>query len=199
MADWLEQEMQMAAAAIRQPHRDRLRALGCMGNKVAQLASHFPPFGTMRVQRRKGDLYEPCEAGTNALIMPVCWPEVHTGLISPSITLWRTLDLIAFRADRPAHWLWRTGNGWALGGGALENWQGEPVVAVATPLDWLRAGGEALCVLDWSDDSPVWPKLRCVSAIHASDDLLARRLAQAIDRTTHRPTITVSEVLRHAA
>ena len=198
MADWLYNEMQAAAGNIRQPHLDRLRALGCANSALAKVALDYPAFGAMKVQPISGGLYEPCEVGHPALILPVCYPSHHAGLITPTITLWPVLDLIAFRADNPANWLWRTGHGWALGADTLESWQGQPVPVVATPLDWLRAGGDAVCVLDWQDDSPAWPLLRCLPEIRASDDLLARKLGQAIARNTPRPRIMV-EALRHAA
>jgi len=152
----------------------------------------------MRLQPRSGALYEPCEAGRPALIVPVCVPIHGTGLFGQPITLWKPLDLIAFRADHPASWRWRIGQGWALGADGVEHWEGQPIRAVATPLDWLRAGGDAFCLLDWADDSPAWPLLRCVAHIVASDDLLAQKLAKAIDRNAARPRITV-EALRHAA
>jgi len=190
--------MRAAARLVRQPHLDRLRALGCTGTALARLGEHHAPYGTMRIAARTGGFYEPCAAGQPALIVPVCWPEHHEGLITPLITLWPIIDLIAVRADYPANWLWRTGTAWALGGHLLEDWQGEPVPVVATPLDWLRAAGGAVCVLDWADNSPAWPILRRLPHIVASDDLLARRLAQAIDRTAPRPLISVGG-RRHAA
>lgn len=198
MADWLYDEMQVAACNIRQPHLDRLRVLGCTHAAMARAARDYPAFGVMKVQPISGGLYEPCEAGHLALILPVCCPSHHVGLVTPTITLWPVLDLIAFRADNPANWLWRTGHGWALGADTLENWQGQPVPVVATPLDWLRAGGDAVCVLDWQDDSPAWPLLRCIPEIVTQRDFFSRKLAQAIARNTPLPRITV-EALRHAA
>jgi hypothetical protein len=173
MVDWLYDEMQVAAGNIRQPHLDRLRALGCTHAALARVASDYPAFGAMKVQPISGGLYEPCEAGHPALILPVCCPSHHAGLVTPTITLWPVLDLIAFRADNPANWLWRTGHGWAL-------------------------GGDAVCVLDWQDDSPAWPLLRCIPEIVTHRDFFSRKLAQAIARSTPLPRITV-EALRHAA
>ena len=196
MSDWPRNEMDAAVEGVRQPHLERLKALGCLTG-VARIGAIHQPFGVGHIRPCSDKLYEPDEAGMAAMIVPVCWPE-HFEAFGEIVTLWPMLDLIAFQTNRPATWYWRTGNGWALGGHRLEDWRGEPVPVVATPLDWLRTGGEAVCVLDWADASPVWPLLRMVGELVVHDDLLARKLLGAIDRTSPRPRITV-EGRRRAA
>lgn len=196
MADWLYEEMDAAVRAVRQPHLARLKTLGCLSG-VARIGAIHPPFGVGHIRPCSDNLYEPDDAGVPAMIVPVCWPD-NSNVFGQIFTLWPVHDLIAFQTSRPASWHWRTGNGWALGGHLLEDWQGEPVPVVATPLDWLRAGGEATCVLDWADDSPAWPLLRMAGELVVSDDLFARKLSATIERTTPRPRIIV-EASRHAA
>ena len=70
-------------------------------------------------------------------------------------------DVVAISSARRDEWALLTGMGWALG---LDRFEaaatriavhGERVRLrlLATPLDWLAAGGEGLCVLDWRADA----------------------------------------------
>jgi hypothetical protein len=200
MTDYLERELALAAGAVRQKHLARLQALGVDLSAVAHLGATYTPFGVARAEKRSGGLYEPAESGTPVLVMPVMVADWREGLFGP-ICLYAPVDLIAIETTRPASWAWRTGNGWALGADRIDHWEGEPLLMVATPLDWLARGGEAVCVLDWSATSPAWPLLRQMSELVA-DDLLAARLAAAIDRTAHRPKFIRPEQKRgmpHAA
>lgn len=68
----------------------------------------------------------------------------------------KLIDTVAWRADNPAQWWLRTGNGLILGADELErvSWTTLPCYFVATPAAWRRAyrGGDgtaAICILDW--------------------------------------------------
>ena len=174
-AAWLEEEAKSAARNLTRRHLERLLALGC--RKAAQLGINHVPFGVMDITVDRDKLYEPSgdSSGKGALIVPVCWP---------------VIDLVALYLDDPKTWYWRTGAAWALGSHLLEHWQGEPVPMVSTPLDWLRAGGEAACVLDWSARSPAWPLLRNARMIEVDDRELGKRLLDSITRSVPRPKIS---------
>ncbi len=144
-------------------------------------------FGVMRVQGLSGGLYQPDPEGVSSVIMPVVTPEYHDGVFGEAIILRPIVDLIAFQTNAPARWLWRTGNAWALGSHLLAGPTGEPTHIVATPLEWMNAGGDAVCLLDWSDQSPAWAYLRTVPDLIVDNDMLAARLAAGIDRATPRP------------
>ncbi|WP_298196587.1 hypothetical protein [Novosphingobium sp.] len=188
-AAWLEKEAEAAARNVTRRHVDRLLALGC--RKAAQLGVNHVPFGVMHVTPGKDRIYQPSEdtSGNMALIVPACWPVDEPGFNVEWRTRWPVIDLIALYLDQPSAWYWRRGTAWALGGHLLEHWQGEPLPIVATPLDWLRAGGEAVCLLDWSPKSPAWPLLRMVREVELEDDLLGKRLLDMLARTAPRPTI----------
>jgi len=93
------------------------------------------------------------------------------------------MDLLALRTSSPGAWLWRVGGGWALGISSLCDPGGEPVTVVATPLDWLAHGGKAACILDWSDNSPVWSALRAGPSLIVDDEVLRNRISPALRRT----------------
>lgn len=71
------------------------------------------------------------------------------------------VDVVAVSSTCRDEWALRTGLGWALGAGAIDEVHkvlasdmGEKKKRVrlrlhATPFDWLAAGGDGLCVLDW--------------------------------------------------
>lgn len=67
------------------------------------------------------------------------------------------IDVVALASHVRDEWSLRTGLGWALGMDAIDDAQAalardEKRIRVrlhATPFDWLAAGGDGLCVLDW--------------------------------------------------
>lgn len=190
----LAAELAYASDAMKAGHIARLRALRAWHDPFATSGIHGHPLGVARVLWRSGGIYEPDESGDLAVILPVGWPASGT-LTAPH---WYLVDLVAFCPASPDRWALRTGNGWALGGHMLEHWEGDPVAIVETPLDWLRAGADAVCVLDWANASQAWPLLRMVSELVVGDHPFARKLAAAIDRTAPRPRLSV-EGRRHAA
>jgi hypothetical protein len=109
-------------------------------------------FGVGRAQLRGDGLFEPDPNGVPVVVQPVIVAERELG--DPGIA-----DLIAWRSSDPSRWWWRMGAGWVLGEHLMED-RGEPVLCVETALAWLKSGGAALCVLDWSAPPQFWSALR---------------------------------------
>jgi hypothetical protein len=67
------------------------------------------------------------------------------------------IDVAALASHARNEWALRTGLGWALGMDLIDDAHRELVCGAkrlrlrlhATPFDWLAAGGDGLCVLDW--------------------------------------------------
>ncbi|MGE4324254.1 MAG: hypothetical protein AB7E60_14660 [Sphingobium sp.] len=179
----LNGEMLTAAGRVRQPHIDRLLALGVPGVVIATLGGHQIPFGVGTVERMERGLYQPGD-GPLHVLSPVC----EAGEI---------IDIIAWRSDAPGNWAWRTGLGWALGTDMLlPRWDDDPVQLHATPLDWLRAGGTGMCILDW--EAPELGDLHALEAIEA-DEWTAQRLTRALSKPRRIPTIIKRKEVRRAA
>ena len=177
-------EAEAAIARVRQPHIDRLLALGVPREALATLGARQIPFGVCRVERIERGLYQPGDGPLHVL--------------SPVYAAGDVIDIVAWRSDQPMNWAWRTGLGWALGADELHRdyWPGDaPLTVHATPLDWLRAGGTGLCVLDWEADE--LETLRGVQAIEAND-WIATRLLRTLSKPRRLPAIVRREV-RYAA
>lgn len=174
------------------PHLSRLPALGCPLSAIARLGQFQPPVGMVRALWGRGGLWQPDEAGERMLVVPVTvaggferWGEwIETRDI---------IDLIVFRSRQPQRWAWRTGTAWALGEKLLED-RGEPVPIVSTPLGWLAAAGEAVCILDWSASSPAWAALRHGPNLICDSDHLRQRLHRAMMASVRLPEMTVQSV-----
>lgn len=186
MADWLQEEMQTAVRGVRQAHIDRILALGVHREPFCRLGMTQPQFGVMSVRALSDGLYEPDQDGGAAVIIPVMVVERLETILGP-IDLPCLVDLIAFQTANPARWQWRIGTGWALGSHLLTEPDSDAVEIVATPLEWMSAGGNAVCVLDWSEQSPAWFHLRTAAELVVSNQILAARLAAGIERATPRP------------
>jgi hypothetical protein len=76
------------------------------------------------------------------------------------------------------------------------SWEDE-VRLWASPLDWLRADCDGLCILDWS--APEVLELARLPSIRCQDKLLAERLREALSRPYRLPIITFGQELRDAA
>ena len=179
----LQSEAHAACACVRQPHIDRLLSLGATGLAIATLGGREIPFGVANVERTGGGLYQP---GDGAL---------H--VISPVYADGEIIDLLAWRSGAPGNWAWRTGIGWALGSDMLlPRWDSDPMRIFATPLEWLSAGGEGICILDW--DAPELDGLRALENIEA-DEWIAQRLTRALSKPRRIPTIIKRKGVRHVA
>jgi hypothetical protein len=176
----LAEEMWRAVGNVRQPHLDRLSALGCDLSAICALGQHQPPFGVERVCWASGGLYEPSEHGIAAVVQPViAWDDDFPECI----------DLIAWQTSAPRRWAWRTGTGWALGEWLLDG--DEPVPVVETPLEWLASAGTAFCILDWDAPAACWSRLRSGPPLSFASDLLRTKVRNALVRTVPLPTMEV--------
>ena len=164
----------------------RLQALGVSRSTVAHMGDRHCFGGSARVIDIDDGLYAPSSEGMPHLILPVF---EDGGLV----------DLVAFSSEQPLAWLLRLGTGWSLGlidGFERHSWEDE-VRLWASPLDWLRADRDGLCILDWS--APEVIELARLPNIRCQDRLLAERLKEALSRPYSLPQITYGEELRHAA
>ena len=164
----------------------RLKTLGVPWSTIANMgARHFFGGSTRAVDTEDG-LYAPSQDGAPHLILPV----FEDGEL---------VDLVAFRSEQPLAWLLRLGVGWSLGlldGFERHGWEQE-VRLWASPLDWLRADCDGLCILDWS--APEVINLASLPNIRCQDEHLAERLKVALTRPYRLPTITHSGAYRDAA
>ncbi|MCA1653678.1 MAG: hypothetical protein ABR588_05965 [Sphingomicrobium sp.] len=164
----------------------RLQALGVPWSTIAHMGDRHFFGGTSRAIAIDDGLYAPSCDGAPHLILPV----FEDGEL---------VDLVAFTSEQPLAWLLRIGVGWSLGlldGFERHSW--EPEVRLwASPLDWLRAGCDGLCVLDWS--APEVINLASLPSIRCQDHNLADRLKEALSRPYRLPVITYGEELRDAA
>jgi hypothetical protein len=191
MAD-LSAELVAAVARVRQPHLNRLCALGVPAQAIVRLGAEQPPFGVSRIRTLEDGLFELDADGADALIIPVM--QIRQGdwcgfdMSHPEV-----VDMIALRTAEPDRWWWRVGTGWALGTEHLGC--DAPLRVVATPLDWIAAAGRALCILDWSAPGWCWDLLRSELQLILPDDRLRRRLRNALVRHASMPDMEVT----HAA
>lgn len=160
----LKDELWSAVKAVRQPHLDRMVALGVPKWALARLGAVQPPLGVQKVQEARDGFYEPSEDGPLNVIVPV----FDGGEI---------IDLIALRPSEPTGWRWRTGDGWALGLDLLEG--DSPIELVANPITWLAKAGAAFCLLDWTLPVSRWARLRDAPPLVTNDDLLWHRINNA--------------------
>lgn len=139
----IEAELLAAAARMSMGQVRRIWALGADRRFVARLIG-AEMLGIGRVTlSRDGSRWEPGGPDGRLLI-----GAVDAGAL---------VDVVAVSTSHPDQWALRTGHGWALGCEAIERVHAalaeerRPVLALhANPIDWLRAGGEGVCVLDWS-------------------------------------------------
>ena len=179
----LYDEMCAATARVRQPHIDRLLALGVPGKAIASLGSRELPFGISTIERMERGLYQPGDGPLHVL--------------SPVYVGGEIIDIVAWRSDAPGNWAWRTGLGWALGADLLApRWDSDPMPIYATPLEWLSHAGEGMCILDW--ESSELDEIRTFTSIEA-DDTIAARIVRALNKPRRVPNIIRRKAVRHAA
>lgn len=179
-------EMEAAAAMIRLPHLQRLRALGVPYEALAALGQDEHTIGVQRALLGSDGLFEPAEHGELVVVQAV---NDDLGRELGEVGL---IDLIAWRTDEPERWWWRCGTAWALGHELLLLDDGEPVPVVATPCAWLAAAGNAVCILDWSPASPAWPALRHGPTLTFNDDALRQRVRNALVQSAPLPIMEIS-------
>ena len=166
----LQKEMDLAASRMRSIHFDGLKALGVPMGTLGELSAKQHTVGMATIEVQEGGLFIPSPDGKPACIVAVVWPHAfgEAGIY----------DLIAFRSSDPSRWWLRTGLACALGEHLLD--LPDPLPVVRTPCDWLAAGGDALCILDWSDASPVWGEMRAGPDLIFSDEALRLSVRNAL-------------------
>lgn len=159
-----------------------------------QIGRLQPPLGLARIRRSTGELWEPDPTGRLALVIPVCRPAIVEPFDGIEVDTIDCIDLIAFNSREPDRWTWRVGTAWALGEHLIEEVD-QSLRLVSTPLGWLRDGGDAACVLDWSDNSPAWRHLRMAEELITDCPDLRNKLVAKIRRSYRLPRVAVE----HAA
>jgi hypothetical protein len=137
-------EMAAAQCRLSGAHRDRLIGLGIPGD-VLDLCGWV---GVERVSVR-GALYQPDEDGSWAYVTPVHAEADGPETASSEATVWfgEVVDLIAWCAEKPERWALRRGSATWLCTIGPQLLDPDPVPIWRTPLAWLQAGGEGLCLL----------------------------------------------------
>lgn len=141
----LSREMLAASTSMTMAGMRRLFAMGADRRFVARLYGDGL-LGVGQVTLARG-VWQP--AGPNrCLLIGVC----QDGEL---------VDVVALSSSQRDQWALRTGVGWALGAEAIEDVHRVLACAAeekprrmrlrlhATPFDWLAAGGDGVCVLDW--------------------------------------------------
>ena len=129
--------------------------------------SHPPLVAVGAIETHGGGLFEPAEDGC-----PAVWVGCYT-------RAWDLADIAAFYMSRPGRWWRRLGAADLLGESNYGAFRVEPIVVHRRPLDWLRAGGDGLVLLDWSVD-PVL--VLCGAGALQADQQLQRRLSRRAAR-----------------
>ena len=100
--------------------------------------------GIAKIRRDKDGIFEFSEEGVKAIITPC-------GVYDPSHEcIWDEFhDLVAFEPSQPKNWWLRDGSGVVLGQPEIDcrRLRGIPIRFVSTPLDYLRAGCKAACLV----------------------------------------------------
>lgn len=139
-ADRLAREMHGFRAGW--PVVRRLQDMGVPSDLIAVL-SGAGDIGSARVSL-SGDLWEPDGPDARLLV----------GVREQGVLV----DAVAIASHEPDQWALRVGEGWCLGYDAwltCEIGCAHALRLHGTPLAWLRAGGEGLCVLDWRAGLPL--------------------------------------------
>ena len=172
------EEMDQAAAAVRLPHLERLKELGVPYAKLAELNAEQHTVGVARVTDAGGGLFGYAAEGFGACLVA-------------AVDRWRmpdeagVFDIIAFSPGKPERWWGRRGLAFALGDHLLD--LDEPVHVVATPVQWLACGGDALVILDWSLRSPVWSALRRGPSLQFDNDELRFKVRNMLVQAAPMP------------
>ncbi len=151
-------------------------------------ARHY--LGAGRITTTSAGVFEFHDDGELALIVPEGvpewpgWAEVH--------------DLIAFKLDSPTRWWRRRGDADLLGAFNITPWRLSPLVIHETPLSWLQAGADGICIVDWDLD-PI-TRLSGAGYLEAETPALKKRLERRIQEAALASfDIAVTEEVRHAA
>lgn len=181
----LHGEMRAAETRVRAIHLRHMEALGVPLTAIAALGTQHPVFGVERARLRPDGLFEPDPDGVTVIVQPVMVADREPG--DHGIA-----DLICWLSSDPTRWWWRRGEGWALGEHLMED-RGEPVLCVETPLAWLGAGGEAICILDWSAPRQFWAELRHGPALRFRATRLQARVRNHLMQSIRLPELELAD------
>ena len=177
-------EMETAAARMRSIHFEGLKSLGVQMAVLGSLSACQHTVGMATIEDAGGGIFQPSPDGFPVCLVAVVWPEARrfgdAGLF----------DLVAFRSGDPRKWWLRCGSAFALGEHLLD--QPDPLRVVRTPADWLAAGGNALCVLDWSENSPAWSALRVGPPLLFPDEAMRQQVRASLVRAAPLPPMEIA-------
>lgn len=166
----ISSEFSNACRAVRQRHLDHVKSLGI---STQTITGHALRFRAMGFGVTSGTF------GGDGLYVPGDGPAM---IVLPIMEGGDLVDLVAWRTTHPCRWGLRTGVGWALGADnlcAFGQWS-DSVTLHDSPLEWLRAGCEGGCVVDWN--APEVEKLAGWAKIETS-----RRVASVLRPRLARP------------
>jgi hypothetical protein len=182
----LEYELQQALCGMTPEHAAKLRAAGIDGEM---------PIGRSRIVA-EGGRYNPWgDVAHYAFILPIRIDWLQTPETTRGIEAVRSgylVDLLAFHPARPDRWALRLGVATWLGSIAPQNCNPDPVRVWRTPLRWLQADCDGLCLL-MKDAVENYRILSGCRSIMAEDEIHARELRRILERPWAGPEV------RHAA
>jgi hypothetical protein len=197
----LDAELSAAVSAMRPLHVERLTALGVPQFLTCPV---LPLIGVARVLF-EGDFYQPHGSGEPAVIVAVRADGgdglelEHAAPRAVALIGDGVVDLIAFT---PTHWdrfALRAGNAVMLGLMPPQLLRPEPVPFRRTPLDWLRADAEGVCILDRRPHVVAGILASAHGGIVVADAEHGRALRAIAERPWSVPPIFVAEPERRAA
>lgn len=137
----LASEMDRASFGLKFTAVTALRDMGVALGQILEWQSLYL-LGRMRVEFGRDGFWNPIDiGGVQALALPV--------LEGPML-----VDIVAFSPLSPDIWALRRGDGRILGSGTgMADWDTgvEEIRIFATPMEWMIAGGDGICVLTWDD------------------------------------------------
>jgi len=184
----LQDDLDRALRNVGQVHLDHVRAMGITAEAIASLGHRQLPFGVERIGVDDAGRWWPDRDGKPALVVPV-------------IEYGEPLDIVAFHSTQPARWWWRIGVGGLLGHDMLTRcvWPGDELRVVSTPLSWIAAAGDAVCILDWDlPDHEISP-LRDFYGLQCDSQILASRLRKRLAQPRKVPPISFPKEASYAA
>jgi hypothetical protein len=178
------------AQAIRSTTRRDDDALVSAGVPRSFLYGTAYRYGVSPILTDRGGGYQPAESGELAIIIPAI-PLV--GPEDPRFPFDDIGDLIAFYLRSPSKWWTRTGTIPALNCHAIDRAgvMGERLSIHRTPLDWLRAEGRGIVLLDRAANLRLL--LGSVESFLVSDARLGEAIEQRMTHPYPKPQIFVSQ------
>lgn len=152
-----------------------------VSNRFLTLGIWPGPVGFARIETHPLGIFDFAESGPRAFVHPIWSAGPYSEI----------LDLVAWFPDRPDIWWTHLYTGLPLGVDQLDHAEiaGEPIILHPTPLSWLVAEGEGICILDWVMSAPA---LRSVPVLVCKDDSHGRELQRRLTEPRSRcPEIRV--------